>query len=1052
MARANIISLALIWLQPFLAHVLMAQEINFRRLSVSEGLTQSSVLALAQDEVGYLWVGTADGLNRYDGYDFIHFRNRPGDPHSIADNFIFCLEPSSGGNLWIGTLGGGLSYYRSDQHAFENFQNTGSEHQISHNDVYAVLEHDSFLLVGTYLGLDISYDRKSFSSIEFDDASYSKVNDIAITGKGDVLVAHDYGLAIWNRKTNELTPLPTTEEYFALNNASAYAICALPEGTWVGTDMGAVFLDISLKKIRVVEHDEIGEAGKPITAICQTNDGTLWLGSNGGGLAVLSANDKTFRRFANHPSDEYSLSDNVVTSIVQDRSGVVWIGTYHGGISKYDRYISQFRLYRPQAEFRAAKGTERVFALAENAEGDVWVGTDGGGLCLVGHQFDGQGKILGHTYRHFDELSHLEKIWALAPDQHGNIWIGSLGHGLARYNPRTGVVKSYKKDSTGGGKLLSDNSVYALKFDGQGRLWIGTDVGINCLDTATGNFIWYNINPEENRTFSSNTVLAIEMVGPDEVWAGSFGGGIAVIQPSTGSITHLAHSPNDTSSLSYDKVMSIYKDHKGRVWVGTFGGGFNLYNQEKQIFTAFTELDGLANDVVYGFVEDREGLIWMSTNFGLSAFNPETHRFKNYDQSCNLQSNEFNQGAYCRGAHTGRIYFGGIKGFNSFHPDEMSINAYAPPVHISAYYHPGEPVGPLGFADKDLIQLQYTNNAIFFEFVAFSYVNSHLNKFRYLLEGFNSDWVDLGFGRSAAFTNLPPGKYTFRVQACNNDGVWNTTGDAVQLQIMAPVYLKWWFQPMLFVLALLMVAGVSFMVVKTVRNSAKRQLVEAELKLARAEGESIKHQLSSLRAQMDPHFIFNSLNSIQHFIENNDKGAARHYLSKFATLMRAILNSTRLEYIALSDELDTLKLYIDLERLRFNESFDFQIEIGESIDAEDIEIPTMMLQPYVENAIIHGIKNKPGGMGKLHIGVARTSGGIQISIEDNGVGRQRAAEIKALKTNKYQSLGMKVTQDRIGLMAAAKGRYTVEVSDVPCADGTVGGTRVLIAIADYIEE
>lgn len=1025
---------------------LYAQEINFRHLSVGEGLSQSAVFSITQDELGYLWVGTADGLNRYNGYEFIHFRNRPNEPKSISDNFIYCLEPAVNGDMWVGTFGGGLNYFNARENTFKRFRAYGQKGDLEHNDIYAIKELDSALLVGTNLGLDVSYDKETFEYVYLPDSLYYIPYDIMVADNGDVLVAHDKGLSKWSYGAKYLELPNESFKIFRDKNLSAFCVSQISNGQiWIGTDDGIYVCNSKYELLNTLNPTVGINEGTGINSIYEDEEGNVWVGTNGDGLAIYNYKTGVFRSFTPDAYDDYSISDGLVTTVFQDNSGVVWIGTYHGGINKYDRYINQFRLYQHKIGTAQGLSAARVFSIYENVDGDVLVGTDGAGLNYIDHQFDKDGNIINVIYRNEEMPFKGEHIWAIESDNNNGLWIGTIGNGLKYFNTVTGEIKSYANDTLGSRPNgLSDNSVYDLMFDSDGYLWIGTDQGINKMDIASETFTHYAIDSVEQRIFNSNTVLAIAEDDNKNIWVGTFGGGITVIGDK-GIKKRYRRNLNDTNSLSYDKVMSIQKDSKGKIWVGTFGGGFNIYQEQTDNFITYNEYNGLANDVVYGFLEDESGYMWMSTNYGLSAFNMETDNFRNFDESCNLQSNEFNQGAFCKGA-SGRFYFGGINGLNSFNPNKIDLNPYEPAVAISAFSAPGDLIKPTGEADNSTIELNYDNNNIFFEFVAFNYVNSHLNQYRYILEGLGQDWIEVGGKRSASFTNLSPGNYIFKVQAANNDGVWNTKGKQVRVVVLSPFYLKWWFQPMLFLLAISLVTLFAFLVVKAVRNRTKTQLVEADLKLSEAERRSFQYKLTSLRAQMDPHFIFNSLNSIQHFISKNDKDLARSYLSKFAKLMRLILNSSREETISLTEELDTLKLYVDLERLRFDYKFDYDFVVEDGLDPDEVEVPTMLLQPYIENAIIHGLNNKTDGHGILKLEASQVGEELCVIIEDNGIGRGKAQEIRNQKLNKYKSLGMQVTQDRLSLWSANAQKPSVSVEDLFDKENKPLGTRVKIFI------
>ncbi|MFY0673604.1 MAG: histidine kinase [Bacteroidia bacterium] len=1025
---------------------LNAQDFNFRHLSVAEGLSQSAVLCLAQDEMGYIWAGTADGLNRYNGYEFIHFRNRPGEANSISDNFIYSIEPTSNGNLWVGTFGGGLNYYNANKNEFTRFRAGGDKGQLRDNDIYSILDADSILLVGTASGLHYSLNHKDFEYVYLNDSFFYIPYDITVLKSKDVIVASDYGLNKWQRGNKHLISLSKDADNFRENEISVYCVYELNNGEiWVGTDDGIHVFDSEFKLQQKLKPQLQGISKSAITSIFQDAEGNVWVGSNGSGMAIYNPASRLFRGLEPDDFDDFSISDGSITDVIQDKSGVVWIGTYNGGINVYDRFINQFRLYQHRKGSDKGLSESRVFAIYETEQGDVWVGTDGGGLDYVDHTINTEGDIVAAYYDKSKRVFEKQQVWVITDNKDGKLWIGTIGDGLYLFDPKNQETKNWRKNSLDK-TSISDDSIYSMKLDSRGVLWIGTDRGINAFNRKTEEFTSYQINPDDRRVFSSNTVLAIEEDAYGNIWAGTFGGGIAVINPSKGIVeTHL-HSNSDTNSLSYDKIMSIHKDQEGVMWIGTFGGGFNIYDGQSKTFNAYTELDGLPNDVIYGFLEDESGYMWMSTNNGLSAFNIKTGHFRNFDASCNLQSNEFNQGAFFKGK-TGRFYFGGINGLNSFIPEQVKINNYKPPVKINAFSSPGNLLSTEIENGLRSISLDFESNNVFFDFVAFNYVNSHLNKYRYKLEGLNEDWIEAGKNRTASFTNLDPGDYTFKVQAANNDGVWNTTGAQVEVNVLSPFYMKWWFQPMLFIMAVSIVALIAFLIVKTVRSSTKQQLIQADLKLAETEKEGLKYRLTSLRAQMDPHFIFNSLNSIQHFITRNDKDSARGYLSKFAKLMRLILNSSREETISLAEEIDTLKLYIDLERLRFDYKFDYKIQIDDNIDPDEVDVPTMLLQPYIENAIIHGLKNKVDEQGLLKMNIYPVGNeGIKVEIEDNGIGRKKAAEIRSQKLDRYKSLGMQVTQDRLKLWSTGKEEPTVSITDLFDEDKNPVGTRVEVFI------
>ena len=489
-----------------------AQEYSFRHLSVEEGLSQSAVFSVEQDDIGYMWFGTADGLNRYNGYEFIHFRNEPSDPNSISGNFISCVTSAKEGALWVGTRGGGFNHYNPKDQSFTRYISRGNYKELSHNDIYSIYENEEALYIGTYEGLSITKDLKTFTNITRADSQIYTVHNIMETAKGEIVLAHDYGVSVWDVENEELICPSEGIAFLEEENVSAYSLLQTREGDiWVGTDLGVYIYDEHFEFKDVLEPYAKGFNMSVITSLFQDEEGSIWIGSNGEGAGIHDLETKTSKTFTSDYYNNYSVSGDVVTSICQDRSGVVWIGTYDGGINKYDKYINQFRLYAHTPDKRQSLSVPRVFAMAENDSGDLWVGTDGGGLDLIDHRFNKNGRIDNVVYEHFDEYFKGQYIWAIEPDGKGNMYVGTIGDGIKYFNPITGILSEIRRDTLGErSKGLSDDSIYALHLDQSGDLWIGTDMGLNRYNTHTGECKYFNVNRRELRPFSSNTILTIE--------------------------------------------------------------------------------------------------------------------------------------------------------------------------------------------------------------------------------------------------------------------------------------------------------------------------------------------------------------------------------------------------------------------------------------------------------------------------------------------------------------------------------------------------------------
>lgn len=1018
-------------------------KISFRNITVEDGLSQSAVFAIEQDKSGYIWFGTADGLNRYDGYDFTHFRHNPSNQHSISDNFILCIEQADDGYLWVGTNGGGVNRYDPQTGEFKRYL-ADTDGAISSNDVYTVCDFNGTLCIGTANGLNI-FDPKTetFKHYLFDNTDEYVVWDFMVMG-GVLYLATDYGLRYYNPERDDVYTV-MRGDFAVLDGSFIYSIMETKNHEiWVGSDNGLFAFTKEGQLLDYMDRSSDLEESV-ITCLHQDSDGNIWIGSNGEGIDIYNPKTNLIYHAHHNPYDNMSVSENAINDIFEDRSGVVWIGTYGGSVNKYDKYLNQFELYAHQKGNEKGLNSRLVFSIYEDTDNTIWVGTDGGGLNKIERNVKtGQEEYTFYQSNESPTSISGDRVWAIEPNSEGNLYLGLRGGGVNLFNPKLGTSQVVEYQLPDEYDILKDE-VYSLHLQNDSVLWIGSDAGLIIYHIDDGSFSHHMVDTGEYRPFNSNTVLAMMQDSKGRNWVGTFGGGVNWFSEEKGLYKKFRHHRNDSTAISYDKVMCVFEDSKQRIWIGTFGGGLNRFIESDNSFEIITHEDGLPNDVVYGILEDEKGSLWLSTNRGICQFNPDSMTFRNYDYSNNLQSDEFNQGAFFKGPN-GRFYFGGINGFNAFNPGSMKTNPYKPEVQVTTFGKPGQKlaVSSNAFPPNEL-SLRYPRNNVFFEFVAFNYVGSSQNEYRYKLEGFDDDWVESGDHRVAAYTNIPSGTYTFKVMASNNDGVWSETTQDVFLVVTAPFYKQTWFLPVLFLLVLAIIISITVLVISNVRAKAAQELAETDLRASNAEREGIRHKLVSLRAQMDPHFIFNSLNSIQHFITKNDGKLARQYLTKFADLIRRILNNSREETISLEEELDALKLYIDLERLRFDYSFTYQIEIDDEIDAEEEELPTMLIQPYVENAIIHGLKNRADNEGVLHIQIRPDDENLVIVVEDNGVGREKAKQIRQQKLVKYKSLGMSVTQSRLELWSDTNSPV-VQIIDLTGNSGNPLGTRVEIVV------
>lgn len=1015
------------------------QDITFEHLSVDQGLSQSTATAILQDEQGFMWFGTQDGLNKYDGYSFTTYRHDAADSTSLSINFISALLQGESGTLWIGTQGGGLN--RCDVHrevATHFWYDPGDPHSLSSNRITTLYrDRSGTVWVGTSFGLnrliheesgaerDIRFDRFYVPDSTAQEAHW--INALYEDSRNNLWVATGSGLYHFNRQ-NE-----TFSRFRFPQQVSAPVSSILEDGSgnlWFGT-AGAGIIRLSQKddSVAFFRHEPGNPASlshNDIKAIFEDRRGKLWFGTAGGGLNLYKGAG-SFQRFVHDPYDSKSLSNNVILSFHEDTGGGLWIGTGGGGVNVFDPLKEKFVHLKSDIRNPDALRGNFVWSIFEDRKQNLWIGTQSGGL----NRYDRRtGEFTVYAHSPSDPATLISnQVYCVTADSDGMLWIGT-DRGLDCLNPRTETFRHHTFESTNA-KGLHGQLVRTLFVDEKNTLWIGTHGGgLFKFDRETEQFEAFEHDPEDRNSLSSNAVRSIAQDQAGNLWLATTWG-VNKFNPQTERFTRFQHNPDRPNSLSSNQVLTLCISD-GDLWIGTFHG-LNRMNLATEQFEIFSTEDGLPNDVIYGILSDDRGNIWVSTNGGLSKFDPASKTFSNYDIDDGLQSREFNSGA-CFKNKNGVMFFGGVNGLNIFHPDSVRNNPNIPPVAITEFrlfdnaVHFDRAISELG-----QIRLSHDEDFISFEFAALNYTNSDKNQYAYKLEGFNQDWIYCGDQRIATFTNLDPGEYVFRVKGANNDGVWNEDGAAVRIVIAPPFWQTAWFR--------LLMAGVAvFSFVGFIYLFNRRQKQKAELN-----NRITELKLKALRAQMNPHFIFNTINSIQYYISNNEQNSAYKYLSKFSRLMRKTLDNSEKSTLTIAEELEALQLYLELESVRFEGKFQYEIEVDPNIDIYNVEIPTLLIQPFVENAIQHGLRFKRS-KGALTISLQQGRGEIVCTIRDNGIGIQKALAAKPGPNEQHKSTALKVSCERLQTMNALRrnGRG-VEIVDLSQQYGRQG-TEVKIVI------
>ena len=878
------------------------QQIKFDRISREQGLGQSSVTCILQDRRGFVWFGTYDGLIKYDGYNFILYKNSPLDSNSISDNGIFSICEDRFGSLWIGTFGCGLNRFDRDKNQFIRYLNDPKNpHSLGHDRVLAIYEDRSGTLwIGTGGGLsrlnrnhppDSSLKKLNEKSAQFtcfvndpNDSSSLNANEVRSIHEdraGTLWVGTTNGLHKFDRATGRFTRfLNDPNNPHSLSDNRVWAIYEDHFGAlWIGTPAGLNKLTLSADGGAAFIHF-VNDPNNPhslgandVRTIFESRPdsgrekATLWIGTWGGGISALMLDrradaalkklDQTpakFTRFLNDPKKPHSLSDNRVLAIYENSAArnTLWVGTSGGGVNKYARHKNRFAHFANDPSAPHSLIHNRVWSIHEDRSGQLWVGTQEG---LSRMRWADRSDISNGINRNNDsgQFTHFVKdpknpyslssssVRVICEDRAGNLWFGTDGGGLNKFDPRTKRFAHFLNDPDNP-HSLSHNRIISLHEDRLGMLWIGTyDGGLNRLDRERKRFTRFFHEPSNHRSLGHNRVWSIYEDRAQTLWIGT-SGGLNKFDRATEQFTRYVHDANNPHSLSHNAVFSIQEDRAGSLWIGTYGGGLNKFDRDTEQFNHYTVKDGLANDVVYGILEDNDGRLWLSTNQGLSRFDPSTATFRNYDETDGLQRHEFNAGAHFK-SKSGEMFFGGVNGFNAFYPQRVKDNPHAPPVAITAFKIFDKPAKLDRAIDVlDALALSYQENFFSFEFAALSHASPLKNQYAYKMDGFDPDWIYCRTRRYASYTNLDPGKYVFRVKGSNDDGLWNETGTAIAITITPP----WWRTRWAYAFyALSLIAGIY----ATDRIQRRRLLQKAKIREAELRAQAAEAQAKALQAE-----------------------------------------------------------------------------------------------------------------------------------------------------------------------------------------------------------
>ncbi len=818
---------------------------NFVHLTGENGLYQNTVHKILQDQKGFIWFATEDGLNKYDGYNFTVYKSDPQNSGSISDNFIWTIYEDRNGVLWIGTNSGGLCKYDVKTESFLTYKNdSNNPGSISHNNIRAIYEdRENNLWIGTEGGGLNKFDRKNNSFTRYlhnpkspNSLSNNVVLSIFEDDEGDLWIGGDGGLDKFDKQKNQFV----NYSFNAQNNNSLTDNVVLSINQdqsgfiWIGTLKGLTRFDKTkniFTRYYINHHETKNSNTNRINSTLEDKTGALWA-ATGGGLFRLDKNKNVLVEITS-ASRYNSLENNNVLSLFEDKSGIVWIGTAEKGIFKFDRRRTKFKFYTHDPFNPNSLSYNTIRSIYQDDDGVLWIGTLGGGLNKLN---PGSDKFFHYKNDYGNKFSLSDNsISAILRDHEGYLWIGTWGNGLNKSLTPNQVenlkFKNYtytdvKNNDQKINQEISNNIIQVIYEDTDNSLWVGTGRGLNIYDRKSNGFKNFVHSADDSNSLSGDQVQSCILEDRDgSLWIGTWDGlnklsnkmrKTALQHSSSIKFKSYRFKSDEPKSLSDDRVISAYEDKQGNLWFGTYGGGLNklLFNQKEKDhpkFETFTTKDGLASNIIYRILGDEDENLWISTDNGLSLFNPEKNIFRNYDVNDGLQSNQFFWGAGFKGKD-GKLFFGGTNGFNAFYPSQLENNANVPPVVITNFQIFNKPVeiskenSPLkkSITLTKEITLSYNQNVFSFEFAALDFTSPNKNRYAYMMEGFDEDWIYSGGRRFVTYTNLDPGKYIFKVKGSNNDGVWNENGASLSIEILPPLWRTWWFVA----LAVLTILGV----------------------------------------------------------------------------------------------------------------------------------------------------------------------------------------------------------------------------------------------------
>jgi len=994
------------------------QYLKFNHLTINEGLSSNRIWCIYRDSRDFLWISTDVGLDKYDSYQVIKYRNDENHPGTISSDGVRCIYEDHEKDLWFGTLNG-LNLYDPAKDNFKVFKNDpADENSINDDYISGIIEDNNgnlWVLSGgnclnKWIPKSQNFIRYKFENNR-EDIIIRPTRMMANDSKGNIWISSfDRGINCFNPESGKFTKYDDHAIDFGVKSYKSLYIDN-QDKIWIGTDGGGLFsYDPVTDKFK-----QYGSAGggkgtnqNRILDIIPENDQYILIAVDQGGINRLNKISETFEYIKYDQTNDKGLNNDGIWCLHKDREGILWIGTSGGGINYFNPKKENFKLFEGNYGNPKSLSYDVVLCFYEDYEGKIWIGTDGGGINI--------------------------------------------------YDPGTGNFKVYKNIPSDP-YSISGNAVRCITEDKDHDLWIGTwDAGLNRYDRKTGRFYYYL--PEENNplSLSGETIWSFILDHNDILWAGVFQKGINLFEKKEGVVKRFIHNPDDPYSISNNSSWFMYedseknmwictsnglnlfenqtnsfkvfnfpdngiqafiRDNDGNLWVGSNSSGIYYCKYDGTIIKTFTTNDGLPSNSIRAIIEDNNNDLWISTTNGISRFNSSTQKIKNYSKEDGLQGNEFIAQSFLK-TRKGEIYFGGYYGFNSFYPDSLKDNDFIPPVYITDFQIFNNPVVygalkgqfPTHISGAKEIKLNWHQSVFSFSFVAINYTFPGKNQYAYIMEGFEEQWNYTNSSRRyVTYTNLNPGNYTFKVKASNNDGIWNEEGVSLRIIILPPWWKTWWFKIISVAVIILIVTYIFLSRVRQLKN--QKILLEKSVAIKTTE-------LSELNASKDKFFSiiahdlknpFNTIIGFSEVLKEKIKSGDYGFIGEDV----GFINTSAVQTLRLLENLlewansQTGKISfnpvpINLCEL-FNEEFNIlnDMAAGKNIelkcfipDNSQVNADKNMIKTILRNLISNAIKFTHKN-GKVEVRAVFDSKLVEISVSDSGIGMTKETMAKLFR-------------------------------------------------------